>query len=153
MQSGVKKGVNRWQLGLALLFGVFLIGMAVSMALASLRASRVVDVDYYDHGLHYDQAHNGSSKAGFDWVITASLAGDRLQVRVKDQSGKAVAGGKLSFQPEPGRAGQPAKLALSEAEPGLLQAPRPLSPQGELRGTLRFTRGDAAASRRLVLFN
>ena len=42
-----------WKIALAALVGLFLVAMAVSLALAARRVSKVVDADYYQHGLHY----------------------------------------------------------------------------------------------------
>ncbi len=44
-----------WKIGLALMVGIFLVAMAMSLLLASRRVSRVVDRDYYQHGLHYGE--------------------------------------------------------------------------------------------------
>ena len=148
-----KHGINRWQLALALLFGVFLIGMATSMTLAARRASRVVDVDYYEHGLHYGQTGSGAKNAGLGWNMAAIFAGGELQVRVTDVSGKPVSGGKLRFEPELRGTARVATIELAESAPGLFRSQRPVLPHGELHGTLRFSRGEAAASHKLVLFD
>ena len=148
-----KKSFNPWKAGIALMVGVFLIGTAASLVVAVRRASRVVDTDYYSHGLHYDQTRNGSKNVGLNWNLSASCADGELRVRVQDQAGAPVAGGKLRFESEPGRTGNIGILPLAESAPGVFRAPRPVSPAGELRGTLRFTLGEASASHRLVLFN
>jgi nitrogen fixation protein FixH len=153
MQPTVKSTATPWKIALALLFGVFLVGMAASFVIASRRGSRVVDADYYSHGLHYDQTRTGSKNAGLNWTMSASLAGGELQVQVSDESGAPVAGGELRFEPQAGNAGLSRALALAESAPGIFRAPRPVAPNGELHGVLRFTRGEAAASHRLVLFN
>jgi hypothetical protein len=113
----------------------------------------VVDIDYYNRGLHYDQTRSGAKNEGLSWTITASLAGDHLEVRVKDASGIPIDGGQLKFESQQESADAGSALALVEAAPGTFRVPRPLSTRGELRGILRFTRGDAAASQKLVLFN
>jgi len=148
-----KKGLSSWQIGLALLLGVFLIGMAASLLMAARRMSRVVDTDYYSNGLHYDQTRGGSKNAGLTWSMSASLAGEELLVRVKDRTGSPVAGGRLSFESARGNSGELAVLTLSESAPGLFRALRPIAQTGELHGTLCFTRGEEAASHKLVLFN
>jgi hypothetical protein len=144
---------HKWKLALGLLVGVFLIGTTASLFSAASRASRVVDPDYYNHGLHYGQTGKGAKDPGLGWIISASLVGAELRVRVSDQSGAPVGGGKLSFEPAPGREPIGTTIALAESAPGNFHAPRPASPLGELHRTLHFTRGDAAASHRLVLFN
>ncbi len=44
-----------WKIALAALIGLFLVAMAVSMVMAGRRVSKVVDADYYQHGLHYGE--------------------------------------------------------------------------------------------------
>jgi hypothetical protein len=146
------KSAGPWKALLALLVGAFLIGTVASLCTAARRVSRVVDTDYYNHGLHYDQTSKGARNPGMDWSMSASLAAGELQVRVKDQSGAPVAGGRLSFQSEQRSTGRHDILALAESAPGVFHAKRPASTQGELHGTLQFTRGDAAANHKLVLF-
>jgi hypothetical protein len=153
MQPAAKDTATRWKIALALMVGVFLLGTAASFVIAANRVSRVVDTDYYSHGLHYDQTRDGSKNPGLSWTMSASLSGGDLQVRVTDASGAPVSGGSLRFEPQRGGSGAGAPLALSEAAPGIFRAPRPVSAQGELRGTLQFTRGEAAATHKLVLFN
>jgi len=142
---------TRWKLAIMLLVGLFLAALVASFVIAARRVSRVVDTDYYSHGLHYGQEQ--SANAGHHWTLTPAVSGADLTVKVQDQLGAPIAGGKLSF--EPSQAGnRPAPpLQLSEAAPGMFRAPRPAAPGGELRGTLRFTLGQAVASRKLVLFN
>lgn len=143
---------TRWKLALMLLVGLFLVASAASFVIAARRVSRVVDTDYYSHGLRYGQEQ--SANAGHHWTLTPAVSGADLTVQVQDQLGAPIAGGRLSF--EPNQAGnRPApSLQLSEAAPGMFRAPRPAAaPGGELRGTLRFTLGHAVASRKLVLFN
>ena len=152
MPEQVKKSGTRWQLGIALLIGVFLVGTVASLVTAARRVSRVVDIDYYSHGLHYGESQDGSKNPGLGWSLAAGLAGDELQVRVNDRTGAPVSGGRLAFEPQQGGKGEPpAPLELAEAAPGLFRARRPAG--GELHGTLRFTRGKETASRKLVLLN
>jgi hypothetical protein len=153
MQLTPKHNATPWKLTLALLFALFLVAMAASFTIAARRGSRVVDTDYYNHGLHYDQTRSGSKNPGIGWTISASLAGGDLQVRVRDESGGPIGGGELSFEPERGTPGMSGAQLLAESAPGSFRGPRPLSPKGELHGTLRFTRGEATASKKLVLFN
>jgi nitrogen fixation protein FixH len=152
--EAAKESAAHWKIGLALLVGVFLVGMAASLTTAARRVSRVVDTDYYSHGLHYGKTQDGSKNAGLGWSMTAGLSGTELQVRVKDESGAPVAGGMLRFEPkQTGGSEKPGTLALAESAPGLFRVTCPASAHNELHGTLRFTRGEAFASRKLVLFN
>jgi len=151
MQPSAKDNGTSYKIALALLVGLFLIGMAATILTASRRASPVVDSDYYLNGLHYDQTRSGAKNPGLGWSMAASLAGGELLVRVSDGAGAPVAGGRLCFVPKKSDAG--GTLALAESAPGLYRAPRPTAGDGELHGTLRFSHGEASASQRLVLFN
>ena len=154
MPEAVKDSGARWKLGIVLLIGVFLVGMAVSLVTAARKVSRVVDTDYYSHGLHYGETQDGSKNAGLSWNIAAQATGGELQVQVSDASGAPVAGGKLSFEPQTDGVGLAAgSLELAETAPGTFRAQRPKQAAGELRGTLRFSRAGAVASRKLVLLN
>jgi hypothetical protein len=51
-----------WKVAIAALIGIFLIGMTVSLVVASRRVSRVVDRDYYQHGLHYGDSQQTTKK-------------------------------------------------------------------------------------------
>jgi nitrogen fixation protein FixH len=154
MPQAKKDSGTRWKLAIALLIGVFLVGMTASLFTAARRVSRVVDTDYYSHGLHYGASQDRAKNAGLDWTIAAALSGAELQVQVRDAAGAPVSGGKLSFQPQKNGANLPTgTLALTEAAPGVFRAKRPAPAAGELHGTLLFTRGEAVASRKLVLLN
>jgi nitrogen fixation protein FixH len=154
MPQTTQNSGTRWKLGITLLIAVFLVGMTASLIIAARRVSRVVDPDYYNHGLHYGKNQDGSQNAGTGWTIAAALSGNQLQVRVTDQSGAPVAGGKLKFEQRVKGGTQPDQaLQLSESAPGVFRAERPGPASGELLGTLHFTRGEAAASRKLVLIN
>jgi len=153
MQLTAIPRATHWKLGLALLVAIFLAGMAATMTIAARRVTPVVDADYYNHGLHYGQTASGARNPGAGWTMSASLAGGELQVRVSDQSGAPVTGGELRFEPRRTGARLHAAWVLAESAAGMFRAPVPASLQGELHGTLRFTRGEATASQKLVLFN
>jgi nitrogen fixation protein FixH len=154
MQHSTNNSGARWKLGIVALIGVFLVGMAASLTVAARRVSRVVDPDYYSHGLHYGQTQDRGKNAGLGWTIAAEVSGDQLQVRIKDASGTPVSGGRLSFELNAGGSGKPAAaLEFAEAAPGLFRARRPAPEGGELHGTLRYARGEALASQKLVLLN
>ena len=187
MPQTQKYQATPWKLALAFLVGAFLAGMATTITIAANRVTPVTDADYYNNGLHYGRTASGSRNPGLGWSLTASLAEGDLQVRVTDESGAPISGGKLTFEPKAGgtaaggtgtgagaAAGTTAAaaagvgsgaatgvgtgtglgtLALREAAPGVYRTPRPAARQGDLHGTLRFTKGEAAASRKLVLFN
>lgn len=136
---------------LVLLFCAFLAGMAVTFTLSAKRGSRVVDANYYQNGLNYDRTESGAKNPGLSWKLSASMADGEVVVMVHDETGTPVSGGKLSFQPS--RPGNEHTLHLSESSPGVFRSTRPAAPKGEVHGMLRFTRGEASASQRVVFFN
>ena len=135
------------------LFGVFIAGMAATFFASRQLGSRVTDPDYYQNGLNYDRTQSGARNPGLDWTLTATLSGRDLLVRVNDEKGAPVAGGKLSLHPTRKKGSSPSPLQLAESAPGVFRTPWPASEKGELRGVLRFTRGEASASQRVVFFN
>lgn len=141
----------RWQLAILLLLGVFLLGMGTTMFISVKRGSQVTDADYYQNGLNYDRTESGARNPGLNWTMSATLAGSDLQVRVLDENGTPVPGGRLLFQTV--QAGEKEALPLAESAPGVFIAPWPTSGQTELRGVLLFTRGEASASQKVVFFN
>jgi hypothetical protein len=150
-----------YKIALSLLVGVFLCAMAATFYIAAHRGSRVVDTDYYSHGLHYGQTPSGASNPGIRWTLSPSLSGSDLKVCVSDASGATICGGVLRFSADRDiRKGDrhlsakepvPSSILLAESSPGIFTAPRPVSANGELRGTLLYTRGEAVATQKLVL--
>lgn len=151
MTTTVPTTSRRWQLGILLMLAVFLLGMATTLFISVQRGSQVTDSDYYRHGLSYDRTGSGGLNPGLYWTMSASLSGKDLQVRVHDENGAPVAGGKLQLQSS--RAGNKEVLALAETAPGVFLSPWPASGASELRGVLLFTKGEASASRKVVFFN
>ncbi|MBU5615451.1 FixH family protein [Geomonas azotofigens] len=151
MKKRITLSSCRWQLAILLLLAVFLLGMGTSMFLSFERGSRVTDADYYQNGLNYAKTKSGAYNPGLEWGMTASLSGSDLQVRVHDDKGGAVAGGRLLFETRNGN--EKEVLTLAETAPGVFVAPWPNSGQGELRGELLFTKGEAVASQKVVFFN
>lgn len=141
----------RWQLAIMLMLGVFLLGMGTTMIISVRRGSQVTDADYYQNGLNYDRTRSGERNPGLDWTMSASLSGRDLQVRVHDDKGALIPGGRLLFRTV--RAGEKEALPLAESAPGVFTAPWPTSGKQELRGVLLFTKGEASASQKVVFFN
>ena len=59
MQKKQPQTGKSWKITLATLVCLFLVAMAASMIVAAKRVGRVVDPDYYSHGLHYGETHRG----------------------------------------------------------------------------------------------
>lgn len=141
-----------YKIAIIAVFAVFLTGMAASVVLSAKRGSRVVDAEYYQNGLQYDRTKSGAGNPGLRWSLAAAIVGPDLLVRVNDERGVPVAGGRLRF--EPARGATPnSSFSLSESAPGIFRARRPPAAAGELQGTLLFTKGEATASRKVVLFD
>ncbi|MBI2353693.1 MAG: FixH family protein [Deltaproteobacteria bacterium] len=142
-----------WKRAIAGLFVLFCAAMVMSFGIAARKVSRVVDKDYYSHGLHYGESRNRADEAAAGWSMTATLAGGRLQLRVRDASGAPLGGGMVLFDMEPNGSGKKATLILVETAPGTYLAPQPAGAWSELRGTMRVTRGAAAIHEKMVFFN
>ncbi|MCM0082358.1 hypothetical protein L4X63_12240 [Geomonas sp. Red32] len=140
--------IRRWKLALGTLVGLFLIGMAISFTLAARKVTRVVDRDYYTHGLQYGQCLPTA-----DWTIAPYVQKGYLVARVVDSGGGLLRGGRLQFEPEEEDRSRAAALAFAESSPGVFKSTAPLPPNTELHGTLRFIRGEANTCRKVVLFN
>lgn len=151
MKSPHTDSGRRWQGALALLLILFLVATATSMILAGKRVSRVVDRDYYDHGLHYGEEVPSSKGDATGWTMTTSFSKGELAVEVRDRDRRAVPGGSLTFQPlQVG--GTPApKLLLAEVAPGRYLCAGAGKGAGG-KGVLRFTKGGASIQNNVVLF-
>lgn len=153
MQRSAKSTGRSYKIAISLLFGIFLLGMAATLLISARRGSRVVDADYYNNGLRYGQTRSGALNPGLRWSLSAYIEGGDLLVRVSDETGAPVGGGRLLFQAGRDAAGRTGALHLAESAPGIFRAPRPAAHQGELQGILLFTRGEASANQRVVFFN
>ena len=153
MTKRTKKSTCCYRIVLLTLVGVFIAGMAATFFASGILASRVTDPDYYRNGLNYDRTRSGARNPGLKWTLTATLAGSDLLVRVNDEKGAPVAGGRLILHPGKREGSSASPLQLAESAPGVFRAPRPATAKGELQGVLRFTRGEASASQRVVFFN
>jgi hypothetical protein len=142
-----------WKITLGVLLLTAWVGMGTTFYLSVKRASRVADPNYYSHGLNYGKTASGARNPGMTWKMATSVTGSDLQVKVNDEAGAPVSGGKLSFVPERLGVAEGAPLTLAESAPGTFRVERPVTAEGELHGTLRFTKGEAVATQKLVLFN
>ena len=142
-----------WQIAISALIGTFLVAMVASLVVAGRRVSRVVDPDYYSHGLHYGQERTGGV-TGTGWRLFPSLSGDNIQVEIADGAGAPVVGGTMTLDLA-GAAGSSTgkSLLLIEQEPGVYRSSGVYAFRGECRGTMRFARGDAVVCEKVVVFN
>ena len=136
------------------MIGIFLVGTTASLVVAKRKVSRVVDTDYYSHGLHYAETHNRAANAGTDWTMTTSVDGRHLQVLVQDEAGLPVTGGRVVYDLDGSNGNRSsAGLSLRESNPGMYRTLRPEDVQGELHGTMRFTKGEATIVGKVVVIN
>ena len=141
-----------WKRVIVGLFILFFAAMAASFGIAALKVSRVVDKDYYSHGLHYGDAQNRAGEPA-GWSMTAALTGGRIQLRVYDATGAPLGGGTVVFDMETDGKGTRLPLILVEAPLGTyMTAPLPAT-QSELRGTIHVTRGGTSIHKKMVFFN
>jgi nitrogen fixation protein FixH len=144
-----------WRISLAVMVGLFICGTVASLVVAKRRVSRVVDADYYRHGLHYGQ-QNLSGERGHElgWRLEPALAAGQIQVRVDDASGQPVTGGRMIIDLEENAADTPAgTLVLDEKLPGVYRTAAARWGRGGIRGTMRFSRGNAEVREKVVVFN
>lgn len=153
MQKPTTSSACSYRIALALLVVTFLLGMAATFFLSARRGGRVTDANYYQNGLNYDRTASGAKNPGLYWDMAATLAGRDLVVRVSDQKGAPLGGGILVLHAGKHGGEAASALQLAESAPGVFRANWPAPPQGELHGTLRFTRGEASATQRVVFFN
>lgn len=149
----LKRSTCTYKIALSLFFGAFLLGMAVTISLSFQSGSKVIDAQYYDNGLNYDRTNSGARNPGLHWTMSASLAGKDLLVRVSDEKGAPLGGGILLLQVSRTGGEERAPLHLAESAAGVFRGPWPVTAQGELHGTLRFTKGEAIASQKVVFFD
>ncbi len=142
-----------WKRVLAGLFVLFVAAMALSFVIAGRKVSKVVDTEYYSHGLHYGEARDRDRAAAAGWRMTAALSRGRLQLQVRDAAGTPLSGGTAIFEVQTGDSGKNDTLVLVETNPGIYSAPQPAGAWSELRGTMRVSRGANALQERMVIFN
>ena len=143
-----------WKSSIIGLLALFLLVTAWSLVRAVRGVSRVVDSDYYIHGLAYDKGRQGGAVAERrGWRMQSAFAKGRLTVRVADRSGAPVGGGVMTFNLAAPAAHGNGSLLLVEDRPGIYSGGLLLAGGDELRGTLVFTRGDAAMTGKVVVLN
>ncbi len=147
-----------WKLSIIALLALFLLVTAWSLVRAVRGVSRVVDADYYRHGLDYNRERHGVAVAERrGWHMQSAFDDGRLTVKVADGSGAPVGGGvmtlNLAAPVAPGNGPTLQVSLLVEGRPGVYSAGLQLSRGDELRGTLVFARGDAAMTGKVVVLN
>lgn len=156
MADHTKQG-NYWKYAVIGLVTLFVAAMIVTLALASRRVSRVVDRDYYVHGLDYqregEQLANG---VRLGWRLETAYADGIVRLRATDGTGRPVSGGRVALRNvdrsgTPKGGGDSVTPGFTEEGPGVYSARIASTHPGDLRGQVMVSRGNAAVAARLVL--
>ncbi len=133
---------------LALLF-VGITGWSINRA--TTQVSAVTDAGYYSHGLKYNHTRVEQQAAeSLGWSVTTTLENRRLQVRLQDRDGSAVAGATGAIILYAVRSGNPTRLPLVELSPGHYTTRLPSDLRGEITARLQLARDGAQLSRSLM---
>ena len=133
---------------------LFITATVTSIVIAKKRGSRVVDTEYYSHGLHYAERHDTSGNTGNKWTMTPTADGTFIQTTVRDEHGAPLCGGEATCTlDQNSTVPSGTMLHLTESSPGVYRVSRPTTVQGEMRGTIRVAKGNGVISGRVVIFN
>ena len=150
MNDSHSRGGKIWLYGLLTLVAIFLAAMAWSLITAGRGVSRVVDRDYYTHGLLYVPGDAGSAAARLGWRAEPLYRNGRLELRITDRNGAPVTGGTLSVTVEGG--GTPKKnLTCGIGGPGLYCVPLVPASGSVLKADWLFRRGSDTMSGRMTV--
>ena len=142
---------NIWSLLLLLLALLFIGVTGWSIYRAGTQVSGVTDANYYSHGLKYNNTRVEQQAAeSLGWSLNTTLEERRLQVRLQDRDGKAVAGASGDVTLYQVRSGNPTILSLVELSPGLYTTRLPSELRGEITARLHMVRDGAQLSRSLM---
>jgi nitrogen fixation protein FixH len=155
--SEMKTHGRCWKYTIIALVALFVAAMIVSLSLAARKVSRVVDRDYYVHGLDYqregEQLTNG---VRLGWRLDAVYADGIMKVRATDGTGQPVSGGRVTLRnvdrlvtPQGGY--NSATPSFTEESPGVYSASISQSQSGDVRRQVMVSRGNAAVASRLVI--
>ncbi|KAF0216319.1 MAG: FixH family [Geobacteraceae bacterium] len=147
-----------WQLLLVSLVFVFAAAMTATLIGAARRVSPVVDADYYARGLNYGKDEEKTRNAQrLGWRISASYAGELLEIRVHDRGGGPVKGGNVTLTLYDGKTGMSEARAegnvpgITETSPGVYSVGLKTAGGKDLTGKVVFAKGDAVISERVVI--
>jgi len=141
---------NIWIYGLLLLVAVFLAAMAISFIKAGREGSKVVDRDYYTHGLHYAPGDAGGEAARLGWRAEPSYRNGRLELRITDRNSAPVTGGTLTVTIE-GQGAPAGTLTCGITAPGVYCVPFVPATGSVLHARWNFRRGGDAISGRMTV--
>jgi len=139
-----------WLYGLLLLVAVFLAAMVVSFIKAGKGGSRVVDSDYYTHGLQYVPGDAGEAAARLGWRAVPSYRNGRLELRISDRNSAPVTGGTLTVTIE-GKDAPAGTLTCGITAPGVYCVPFVPVAGSVLHARWTFRRGSDTISGRMTV--
>ena len=139
-----------WLYGLLLLVVVFLGGMVISFIKAGREGSKVVDRDYYTHGLHYVPGDAGGEAARLGWRAEPSYRNGRLELRITDRNGTPVVGGTLTVTIE-GSGAPVGTLTCGIEAPGVYCVPFVPATGAVLKAGWTFRRGSDTMNGRMTV--
>ena len=144
---------NFWVTGLILLGVIFGLLSAWSFYRAGREASPVVDPDYYDRGIKYNESQS-SQKAAEDmgWHAVIKVDGRRVVVRLTDADKSPVTGclAQISLH-QPRGATTPSNLVLHEEAPGTYAAELPPDMAGAFPAELSLSQNNLLLERQVLL--
>jgi len=147
--TGRKDTTHGWKWVISGTVLLFTAALVATMVFSVCRGTRVVDADYYDHGLHYD-ARQASDRTGVadGWRADVSCAGGRLQLCLIDGAGAPGRGATVTFTPSASSPG--GSVALVEGNPGTYTSST-LSETCAVTGTMTVVRGADILRRRVAV--
>ncbi len=150
MTKRVQQGGKPWLYGLLILFALFLVATAWSLLKAGREVSRVVDRDYYNHGLLYAPVDASSAAARLGWRSQPLYRDGRLELKITDRNGSPVTGGVLTVILE-GKGAPSGTLTCGIASPGVYCVPLVPVSGSVLKAGWLFRRGSDSMSGRMTV--
>ena len=122
-----KKKKNFWVAGLILLGVIFGLMSAWSFYRAGREASPVVDPDYYDRGIKYNESQSSLKAAEeMGWHAVVKVDGRQVLVRLSDADKSPVTGCRAQISLHQARVTPPqSSIVLYEEAPGVYSAELP----------------------------
>lgn len=149
MTTSEKRDGKIWLYGLLLLMALFLAAMAWSLVKAGRGVSRLVDRDYYSHGLHYVPGDMSGGAARLGWRAEPTYRNGRLEFRITDHSGTPVTGGTLTVTLE--GEGESKSFGCGASGPGLYGTPLTLAAGSVVRANWIFRHGSDTLGGRVTV--
>ena len=143
-------GGKSWLYGLILMVVIFLVASAWSLLKAGREVSRVVDRDYYNHGLLYAPVDASSAAARLGWRSQPLYRDGRLELKITDRNGLPVTGGNLTVSLE-GKGVPSGTLSCGIASPGVYCVPLVPVSGSVIKAGWLFRRGSDSMSGRMTV--